>query len=41
MPKINYREKWEESEKKIQELQTQLDQLKFRIQAVKQLLKEE
>ena len=41
MPKTNYKQKWEESEVKILELTARLQELKFKLQAVKALLREE
>jgi len=41
MPKTNYKTKWEESELKILELSAKLQELKFKLNAVKALLREE
>ena len=39
--RIDYRKKWEDSEVKILELSAKLQELKFKLNAVKALLREE
>jgi len=39
--RVNYKQKWEESEVKILELSAKLQELKFKLNAVKALLREE